>query len=448
MLTTRPPVALLVLLTVVGSARAEQVHPFTQQLYDEWALQLEKAEAASAPDASVEKAKVALEASDSWFKEKRQTLERHPDYQKGFDRQLRLRASLAKTTANLALFYAERAVAEKRPDYFDAPGGVYQQLARADAVIRSLAEATAPDHALVVDATAHVADLRTKIKAKAAQFTGPGGIAVAPVEGVGLSAKEQKAFATWLAMMEEAEGYLSGADKPLADRVRRLDQSAGWYRDSQKDLKKHPSFGQALERMRSLMLGLAELEARLVVEGMQALLNAAKPKSVDDDLAQRFRKADDLVAEWGGEGKGEQAAQAIAAAKAAAQQLADQINTKAAAAYRLPPEAYAGGDKGKLKQLVLAKWRELYPADQVLGVRFHEATWDRRKETTLNNGTYYHYDTSKLTVYVVVKKSAALGVVYPAYLNKDHRSGELVVGADTKGSTYIHYDVLMQNVKL
>ncbi len=132
--------------------------------------------------------------------------------------------------------------------------------------------------------------------------------------------------------------------------------------------------------------------------------------------------------------------------KAQVARLSEQYSAKAAAAFRLPAEAYGGGDKAKLKGQLLAKWKELYPGDQVLGVRFLKGDWERRKESNWNNGSWYHYDNSVLLVYVVIRKSAELATVYPAYINKNNQTGAIAIGAGTKGNSYSHQDMLMKNV--
>ena len=94
----------------------------------------------------------------------------------------------------------------------------------------------------------------------------------------------------------------------------------------------------------------------------------------------------------------------------------------------------------------MSRWKALYPQDQIVLVRFVKPSWERRRETTYNNGSFYHYDNSALLVYVVIKKSAELGTAYPVYVNRDNQTGKLEVGAQTKGSGYSHQDVLLKNV--
>jgi len=161
---------------------------------------------------------------------------------------------------------------------------------------------------------------------------------------------------------------------------------------------------------------------------------------------QQLKDAEKLVADFGKGGDTAKATAAIASSRATIEKLSTEYSTKSAATFRLPAEAYNGADKADLKQKVQNKWKENYPGDQILGLRFLKTDWERRKEWNYNNGTWYHYDNSVLLVYVVIKKSAELATVYPAYVNKDNQSGAITIGAQTKGGSYSHQDMLMKNV--
>jgi hypothetical protein len=82
-----------------------------------------------------------------------------------------------------------------------------------------------------------------------------------------------------------------------------------------------------------------------------------------------------------------------------------------------------------------------------LALRSPRAAWKRDRELKRNATYWYRTDVSSLVVYVVVKQSATLATVYPAYLNKNHLQGDaLTVGADTKGSSHVHEEMLLKNL--
>jgi hypothetical protein len=123
--------------------------------------------------------------------------------------------------------------------------------------------------------------------------------------------------------------------------------------------------------------------------------------------------------------------------------IGGQIRMAAAAKVAFPAEQYGGADKGKLKQMVLAKWKEARPQDQVLGVRFYDANWIRKREKSLNNGTIYYYDNSILQGYVVTKNTPELAYFYPIYVRKDNTSGKIKIDVQTQNPS----DVLVKNLR-
>jgi hypothetical protein len=75
-----------------------------------------------------------------------------------------------------------------------------------------------------------------------------------------------------------------------------------------------------------------------------------------------------------------------------------------------------------------------------------KADWERKKESTFNNGTWCHYDNSALLTCVVVRKNADLATVYPAHINKNNQTDAITIGAQTKGGGYSHQDMPVKNI--
>lgn len=427
--------------------QAAKIHPYTQQLTTLWLAKLDEAEAISKPGGAPEKALPVLEALEEWFKEKQQTLERHPDYRDALKRQLMLRIKLTRITAMNGLVFAEIAVKQQKAAVLEDKGGAYDQLAKADKLAQSLVQILGANQQPVIDLLAFVAQVRGKVQAKAGQIKGAGGISMAVAEGTKLHPFTKQTFEKWVANLEEDTGILAGG-KPVADKIHELENGHRWFESSHQELVKHPNFAQGMEKMNALMLGLAELKATRAVEFADKGLKDMNPNMFNEGsgIYQQLKEAEKLISEFGKGGEAAKATSAVEKAKGTVANLSDQYNRKAAAAFRLPPEAYNGGDKSTFRQQVTAKWKENYPGDQVLGIRFLKADWERKKESTYNNGTWYHYDNSVLLVYVVIKKSAELATAYPAYINKNNQSGAITIGAQTKGNAYSHSDMLMKNV--
>lgn len=442
------PALMLAAVAPFLAAQEAKIHPYTAQLTTEWRTKLDGAEAVSKPGGSPEQAVPVLEALEAWFQEKQQVLERHPDYKESLKRQLLLRIKLARITAVGGLVFADAAVKQQKTALLDGKGGAYAQLEKADKLVASLVAVLGTEQQAVKDLQAYVAQVRAKVVEKAAQVKGGGGdIATAAAPGVKLHPFTQQTFETWAGNIAQDTAILAGS-KSTEEKIKELEGGRRWFESSHAELKKHPNYAQGEARMNPLMLGLAELKGRRAVEFAEKGLKEMNPNMFSESSGtyQQIKEADKLIAEFGAGADAAKAKAAVEAAKAAVAQLSDEYSRKAAAAFRLPAEAYGGADKAKLKGQLLAKWKELYPADQVLGVRFLKSDWERRKESNWNQGSWYHYDNSVLLVYVVIRKSAELATVYPAYINKNNQTGAITIGAGTKGNSYSHQDMLMKNV--
>lgn len=270
--------------------------------------------------------------------------------------------------------------------------------------------------------------------------------------GAKIHSYTQMTYDKWLQNME-TDRAIADSSKPLDEKLKELEGGKRWFDSNRQELKKHPSFEQGMEQIRALNIKLAVLKTQKAVSFAETGLKEKNPNMFNPSSGtyQQLKEADKLLEECkqdkGVEDPGcSGLAKTIDDARASVEQIKLQHNRASAEAFRLPPEKYTGKDKAKLKQIVLEKWKELYPNDKVLGVRFHKDVWERKKESNYNNGTWYHYDNSVLVTYVVIKTSAELATVYPAYLNKNNQTGAITVGAETKGNDYSHAEMLMKNV--
>lgn len=259
-------------------------------------------------------------------------------------------------------------------------------------------------------------------------------------------------FRKWVAGLDEDFATLAGP-RPLDEKARELEGNWRFFQSNEHQLRQHPEFEGAHQRMGTLMLKLATLKGAQAVAMAEKGLKDRNPNYFNGSsgIDQLFAEADRLVtfAAFKGEGDADHLAakQALADARAKAGRCAASFSEAAAAAYRLPPEAYRGADKAKLAAMVRATWKEKYPQDQVLALRFPRAEWKRDRELKRNATDWYRTDVSSLVVYVVVKQSATLATVYPAYVNKNHMQGDaLTIGADTKGSGYVHEELLLKHL--
>lgn len=103
----------------------------------------------------------------------------------------------------------------------------------------------------------------------------------------------------------------------------------------------------------------------------------------------------------------------------------------------MPVENYSGAAAQQYRAGISAEWKNTYPSDDIVKVILGSNDWTktrtRRWNSTMNQWQYN--DVDALKCYVVVRKSATLSIVYPAFVNKDQLNGEIRYGVETK-STY------------
>jgi hypothetical protein len=140
--------------------------------------------------------------------------------------------------------------------------------------------------------------------------------------------------------------------------------------------------------------------------------------------------------------------QALASAEQQVEQYGAKLRAAALASRELPVDVYSGSDKGAIKSAILSYWKERYPADKVLGVRFFETNWTRETNWKENATSIYKSDYSWLPVKVVVQTSGEVAALYPAFANKQHQSGDkMVISDDRGGAAYAVSEMLLKKVK-
>ncbi|MCP4400934.1 MAG: hypothetical protein GY801_26995, partial [bacterium] len=120
------------------------------------------------------------------------------------------------------------------------------------------------------------------------------------------------------------------------------------------------------------------------------------------------------------------------------------------ASNQAPQDNYDGNDKAQLLELVRKTWGEVYPDDEILGIRFVMTEWDRTTawRWAAVAEKWYKEDYSELHPYVVVKTSDTIATTYFAYMVKDHMKGDKVkLTLDDKSSTSPEWQMLMTNWK-
>ena len=160
-------------------------------------------------------------------------------------------------------------------------------------------------------------------------------------------------------------------------------------------------------------------------------------KAVLDDLSSEKGAADPEVVAL---------TEKYEAAHAEVAAICDSFNTAKLQNEKAPADVYKGSDRGTFDKQIRAEWAKKYPEDQILDVRFHMAEWQRNKEHVWQSASqsWRDVDMSVLAVSVIVKTCDEVATTYPAYINKNNLSGgAITIGVDTKGSEYVHKEILV-----
>ena len=114
-----------------------------------------------------------------------------------------------------------------------------------------------------------------------------------------------------------------------------------------------------------------------------------------------------------------------------------------------PADVYEGADKAKLKDLILSAWKAEHPQDEVMGVRFIAKDWKANENIHRDDAgkILYINDKAVLVVSVIVKTSPEIATIFPAYVNKENKTGALNAGVQTKTNQYVVKQMLVANYK-
>lgn len=128
---------------------------------------------------------------------------------------------------------------------------------------------------------------------------------------------------------------------------------------------------------------------------------------------------------------------------------AESLKSEILAATRAPDEKYKGADRQDIEKAIRAEWKKEWPKDEILGVKFHMESFDRSVKWSWSDGgnSWSKSDLSVLCVTVIVKTSAKIATMYPAYVNVDNLSEKTKYGVATKGGIYVNTEVLIENLK-
>jgi hypothetical protein len=139
---------------------------------------------------------------------------------------------------------------------------------------------------------------------------------------------------------------------------------------------------------------------------------------------------------------------AYAKTKKATDAQAASLKELITAEMRAPADNYSGDDKKAIEKEILDAWKEKWPKDKVLGLRFHMKQFDRRVEWTYYeaSSTWKKSDVSVLCITVIVQTSDTIATMYPSYVNLDNISSKRTLGVDTKGGIYVNEEMLVKNL--
>ncbi len=443
----------LLSLCLVSTAFAEEkIHPYTKQNWDEWQQRLQAAEDAVAKKAPADEMVKLLEATESFYAERKQPLERHPDYAKGLERQLAARLSLVKLYANMGYLYAKTAIEKKSGTPLTQPGGAFARIEQAAATLKAYGDAKGPGDASFQKMQAYVTDIKRQVDEAGAHLNSTG-VAVAPTSTSAVDKATENYFKKWWELLDVAQKAVAAGEgsQAVAAAVRHHDNWKGW-------LSKHSAYAQALARQQ-------ELVAHIEADGIEASIKAARAMSqkgfdekngnffgLHSGVYQKLGEAKNALATLEKQkGASDPEAQKLRhALEEAEKQVAAQgasLEAAQIAERQMPVDVYAGGDKADLKAKILAYWKQKYPADKVLGVRFFEESWTRETNWKENATSIYKTDYSWLPAKVVVETGGEVASLYPAFANKQQSGGKLTISDDRSGSSYGVGKMLMKNVK-
>lgn len=432
------------------------IHPYTLQNWTEWQARMQAADDAMARKAPVDEMLAALEAPDAFHGERIQVLKRHPSYGEGYERQLGLRLKLTKLYANIGWMYAKSAADKKDAGLLNQKGGAFSRLEQASATLASYKQVKGEADAGFRQMDQYVADIRKQVDSVASQL-GSAGVSVVPRSKTTVDKGVLAYYQQWWDKLDAAEKAVAAKDVGKAQGLLRSaqDHQKGWNNW----LQKHSEYEAALSRQNAMAakLMVATIEAEIGAGAALTDKGASEKNSnyfgANAGPAQRIgsaRRELEAYIKLKGEADPEVARlrRAIDAAAGQLEQKGAALKAEQLAARKMPVDVYSGSDKTAIKQQMLAHWKQKYPQDKVLGIRFFETSWTRETNWKTNATSIYKSDYSWLPAKVVVQTNGEIATLYPIFANKQHqKENKMVISDDRGGGAYTVSEMLLKNVK-
>lgn len=113
-----------------------------------------------------------------------------------------------------------------------------------------------------------------------------------------------------------------------------------------------------------------------------------------------------------------------------------------------PKDVYSGKDRNDMKSQIVSAWKERYPGEEIVAIRFDRDQWERRRERNwIENGKYFqNVDVSTLTVRVIVRKDAETATIYGIHMQRDNDNPGKGAQVGRKG-IFEPKDILLANVR-
>lgn len=113
-----------------------------------------------------------------------------------------------------------------------------------------------------------------------------------------------------------------------------------------------------------------------------------------------------------------------------------------------PKDVYSGKDRNEIRSLIASAWKERYPGEEIVAVRFDRDQWERRRERNwIESGKYFqNVDVSTLTVRVIVRKDGETATIHGIYVQRDNDNPGKGPQVGRKG-TFAPKDILLASVR-
>jgi hypothetical protein len=242
------------------------------------------------------------------------------------------------------------------------------------------------------------------------------------------------------ARLERLHSAESETVKNLKSRIEKVSKLIDRMAAAQKDAVATERGGEIVAMLNEAEKHAGEALSRKDVNWM---------KGARGKLREAKALLDKLEQTVGGHAKAEEARERYTEIAANMKKVGAKLRDTIIGQARAPKDVYEGPDQAKWKDLVLRRWRELYPKDNIHSVRFPRKNWRRttKWEFDEHKGAWHRVDKSVLEVTVIVLTSGRIATLYPCYCHMDHTTREKSIGAHTKRGPYCPQEMLAQNLE-